>query len=75
MMSELKTRHLESEVYLWSDDNLSNDYFWRFLSEEERELVSTYRHYGKVCCFKGFNAESFELIPVPHGICIGDNST
>ncbi len=58
-MSEIKNRNLEQEIYLWSDDNLSNDYFWRFLSEKEREVIATYPKYGRVCCFKGFNAESF----------------
>ena len=33
MMCELRARGLERKVYVWSDDNLSNDYFWRFLSE------------------------------------------
>jgi hypothetical protein len=46
-------------VYLWSDDNLSNDYFWRFLSEKQIELVKTYRMYGRVCCFKGIDQLSF----------------
>lgn len=59
MMQEMIDRGLESEVYLWSDDNLSNDYFWRFLSERDRELILSYRNYGKVACFKGFNSESF----------------
>ncbi|MCE9551907.1 MAG: radical SAM protein [Planctomycetes bacterium] len=59
MMRELRLRRLDDDIYLWSDDNLSNDYFWRFLSDEDRELVATYRRYGKVCCFKGFNADSF----------------
>lgn len=59
MMSEIKERGLEQEIYLWSDDNLSNDYFWRFLSEREREMIATYPKYGRVCCFKGFNSESF----------------
>src|SRR2546425_8960106 len=27
MMAELRTRGLDRKVYLWSDDNLSNDYF------------------------------------------------
>lgn len=58
-MNEIKERGLEQEIYLWSDDNLSNDYFWRFLSETERELIATYPKYGRVCCFKGFNSESF----------------
>lgn len=59
MMNEVRTRGLERNIYLWSDDNLSNDYFWRFLSDQERELIAEYNNYGRVCCFKGFNAESF----------------
>lgn len=58
-MSEIKKRNFEQEIYLWSDDNLSNDYFWRFLSEKEREVIASYPKYGRVCCFKGFNQESF----------------
>jgi hypothetical protein len=46
-------------VYLWSDDNLSNDYFWRYLTAEQRRTIASYQTYGRVCCFKGFNAESF----------------
>lgn len=59
MMEELRARGLDRTVYLWSDDNLSNDFFWRFLTEKDRELVASYPMYGRVCCFKGFNAESF----------------
>jgi uncharacterized Fe-S cluster-containing radical SAM superfamily protein len=59
MMEELRSRQLDDSIYLWSDDNLSNDYFWKFLSNSEREVVATYKNYGKVCCFKGFDAESF----------------
>lgn len=61
MMKELRARGLERDVYLWSDDNLSNDYFWQFLSERERELIAAYKNYGRVCCFKGFNADSFSF--------------
>jgi hypothetical protein len=61
MMAELSARGLDQKVYLWSDDNLSNDYFWRFLSDEERELISRYENYSRVCCFKGFDAESFSF--------------
>ncbi len=61
MMRELRARGLEQSVYLWSDDNLSNDYFWRFLDDddEDRELIAAYPSYGKVGCFKGYNASSF----------------
>lgn len=59
MMTELRRRNLADSVYLWSDDNLSNDFFWRYLSPAQRRDVAGYRNYGRVCCFKGFNAESF----------------
>ncbi|MEA5448461.1 hypothetical protein VB780_07780 [Leptolyngbya sp. CCNP1308] len=58
-MAVLKERDLAEKVYLWSDDNLSNDYFWRFLSNADIELIATYPNYGRVCCFKGFDAQSF----------------
>jgi len=61
MMEELRRRGLHDEVYLWSDDNLSNDYFWRYLSDGQREIVNGYKNYGKVLCFKGFDEESFEF--------------
>lgn len=59
MMKELQKRRLDSSVYLWSDDNLSNDYFWRFIPPEDLEFLRTYPNYGKVCCFKGFDPISF----------------
>jgi uncharacterized Fe-S cluster-containing radical SAM superfamily protein len=61
MMQELRARGLDGSVYLWSDDNLSNDYFWKYLTDGERKLVANYRNYGRVCCFKGFDAESFRF--------------
>jgi uncharacterized Fe-S cluster-containing radical SAM superfamily protein len=61
MMAELRARGLENNIYLWSDDNLSNDYFWRFLTDADRDLVRSYPSYGRVCCFKGFDAASFSF--------------
>ncbi len=61
MMQEISSRGLDRQIYLWSDDNLSNDYFWRFLSEDQIRLVASYKNYGRVCCFKGFDEESFEF--------------
>lgn len=46
-------------VYLWSDDNLSNDYFFRYLSEDVQHRVAEHPGYGRVCCFKGFDETSF----------------
>lgn len=61
MIIELQNHGIDQKVYLWSDDNLSNDYFWRFLSNKDRDLIASYTHYGRACCFKGFNAESFSF--------------
>ncbi|WP_146657830.1 hypothetical protein [Enhygromyxa salina] len=58
-MEALRARNLEGKVYLWSDDNLSTDYFWTYLTEEQRILVATFKGYGRVACFKGFDNESF----------------
>lgn len=61
MMQELLDRRLDQRVYVWSDDNLSNDYFWRFLTQDQIGLVAGYANYGRVCCFKGFDEESFQF--------------
>lgn len=61
MMKEIKRRGLENEIYLWSDDNLSNYLFWSVLSDEEHELIRTYRNYGRVGCFKGYDEMSFQF--------------
>lgn len=59
MMEELKGAGLENETYLWSDDNLSNDYLWRYLSRDQIDLMRSYKMYGRVCCFKGIDEQSF----------------
>jgi uncharacterized Fe-S cluster-containing radical SAM superfamily protein len=59
MMEALRARALDRSVYLWSDDNLSTDYAWRYLSAEQRKIMAEYPNYGRVACFKGFDAASF----------------
>ena len=61
MIQEIKFRGLEKEIYVWSDDNLSTDYFWRSLSDSEIDLVGSADNYGRVCCFKGFDEGSFSF--------------
>jgi uncharacterized Fe-S cluster-containing radical SAM superfamily protein len=61
MMRAIRARGIEKEVYLWSDDNLSNDFFWRFLSDQDIELVAQFPGYGRVACFKGFDETSFSF--------------
>lgn len=61
MMRDLEARGLSDNVYLWSDDNLSNDYLWRYLGEEDLRRIAEYPAYGRVCCFKGFDEASFHF--------------
>ena len=59
MMDALEAVGLSETTYLWSDDNLSTDYVFTKLSDAQRERLVAYRNYGRVCCFKGFDAASF----------------
>lgn len=59
MMAELSNRGIDGTTYLWSDDNLSNDYFWQCLDASQRHVVASYQNYGRVCCFKGYSPSSF----------------
>jgi len=58
-VAELEAREWQTQVYLWSDDNLSNDYFRRYLTDHDRERMAHYANYGRVGCFKGYDAQSF----------------
>jgi len=59
MIEALDRRGVAAEVYLWSDDNLSTDYYFSRLTRAQRALIERHPLYGKVCCFKGFDASSF----------------
>ena len=59
MVRALRQHGLSQSVYLWSDDNLSTDFHWRFLSSADREVLKTFKRYGQVACFKGFDEASF----------------
>lgn len=61
MMEALISRNLEDEVLLWSDDNLSNDYFWKYLTPKQIDVITSYTKYARVCCFKGIDETSFSI--------------
>lgn len=54
----LERAGISDQTYLWSDDNLSTDFVFEILSDDQRAAMSRAR-YGRVCCFKGFDRESF----------------
>lgn len=57
---ELKRRNLDEKYYIWSDDTLSTENMFSYLTDKEIKELASYKNYGKVCCFKGFDAESYE---------------
>lgn len=66
MMVSLYHSGLADRTFLWSDDNLSNYFFWQYLSKKEIETVISFRNYSRVGCFKGFSAESFSFNTKAH---------
>lgn len=58
-IEEIERRGMQQQVYVWSDDNLSCDYFSRYLSAKQQERIAHCAFYGRVACFKGFDASSF----------------
>jgi uncharacterized Fe-S cluster-containing radical SAM superfamily protein len=61
MMEAIIDRKLESKIFLWSDDNLSNDYFWKYLTSDQISMIENYKMYSRVCCFKGIDENSFQI--------------
>jgi uncharacterized Fe-S cluster-containing radical SAM superfamily protein len=61
MMKSLTKAGEEKNHYLWSDDNLSVDFASHFLQISDIDFMCSYRNYGKVCCFKGFDEDSFSF--------------
>lgn len=59
-MRSLETHQKVDDIYLWSDDTLTTD-FLLDMDESKIKYMSTYPMYGKVCCFKGFDAKSFSF--------------
>jgi uncharacterized Fe-S cluster-containing radical SAM superfamily protein len=57
-LQELDSRDIK-DVYVWSDDNLSTDYLYRHLTDDQLGFVARHPRAGRVGCFKGFDADSF----------------
>lgn len=64
-LEELDRRHID-DVYLWSDDNLSTDYLWRYLTDRELAKLGEHPRYGRACCLKGHNSKAFSFNTKAH---------
>ena len=60
-MKVLEKKGLSDKIYLWSDDTLTTDYTFQYLSNRDLMYMKSYKNYGKVCCFKGFDNHSFSF--------------
>lgn len=59
MMRALADAGLDFDTFLWTDDNLSTTYLFDKLGRAELDRMRAYRNFGRVCCFKGYDARSF----------------
>jgi uncharacterized Fe-S cluster-containing radical SAM superfamily protein len=59
MLEEIERSGLRGQIHVWIDDNLANDFFWRFLSEKETAFVCSFPRLSRVGCFKGYSPRSF----------------
>ena len=57
-MRALEKAQKTGDVYLWSDDTLTTDFLFD-MDCSDIKYMSSYPMYGKVCCLKGFDADSF----------------
>lgn len=46
-MKALERNELQNKVYLWTDDTLTTDYAFEYLSKEELSYMASYRNFGK----------------------------
>lgn len=61
MMKSLESRELAGKLYVWVDDNLSNRYLWRYLTNKQINFVANFPLSSRVGCFKGFDELSFSF--------------
>lgn len=59
MMEAVEKRGLRGKLAIWSDDNLSSDFFWTCLNADQRKYVANFPGYTRTVCIKGFDAAGF----------------
>lgn len=62
----LQRRRIQDRFFLWSDDNLSTWYLWKFLTKKQIDHMVKFRNYSRVGCFKGYDENSFSFNTLAH---------
>jgi len=59
MVDECDKRGILDTTYIWIDDNLSNDFLFRFLTRSQIARLASVPKLSRMGCFKGFDEASF----------------
>lgn len=63
MIETIEKFDLQDYLYLWVDSNLSTaDFYWRYLTDKQREKIRNYKNIGFMGCYKGIDAEMFSEV-------------
>lgn len=69
VMKEIERRGLAGRITVWSDDNLSCDFFWSVLTKEQRRFVVEFPRHYRTVCLKGFDSSGFSFNTGAPGYC------
>ncbi|OIK38745.1 hypothetical protein [Citrobacter portucalensis] len=69
VMRKIENRGLLGELTVWTDDNLSCDFFWSKLNAEQRAYISKFPGHYRTVCIKGFDEKSFSFNSGAPHIC------
>lgn len=63
MIETVEKFDLQNYLYLWVDSNLSTgEFYWKYLSKEQREKIRNYKNIGFMGCYKGIDEEMFSEV-------------
>lgn len=60
MVEAVERFKLEDHLYVWVDCNLvTGDFYWKYLTEGQRERIRNFKNLGVCVCHKGFDRRTF----------------
>lgn len=60
MVEAIEKFKLENHIYVWVDCNLcTGDFYWEYLTPEQREKIRNFKNLGVCVCHKGFDRKTF----------------
>ena len=59
LIEEVKNLDLQNSIYLWADTNLTPDFYFTKLNDEQRKLIKEFPNIGFMGCYKGIDEFEF----------------